>query len=73
MDIFELVLIVAKCIVNTITVMYLSYGEIGINSSKVYCKFQKIYLHFQLYSVLIVAKCIVNLFVILFNIFIIQY
>ena len=36
---FTKVLIVAKCIVNGSIDVFISYGDLCINSSKVYCKF----------------------------------
>ena len=37
------VLIVAKCIVNVVEEIYHKYKKYGINSSKVYCKYDCIY------------------------------
>ena len=56
----NIVLIVAKCIVNELEKVKQGLGGVGINSSKVYCKCQ-FYQAMQDHKlVLIVAKCIVN-------------
>ena len=57
---FFKVLIVAKCIVNFLASLCLFVIPNSINSSKVYCKLNKIKFKDRAYNVLIVAKCIVN-------------
>ena len=54
------VLIVAKCIVNKIDYATVTTEQLGINSSKVYCKWGKTWRKHRNVCVLIVAKCIVN-------------